>query len=387
LNAIREGFDSGLQKMDMIINDLKFNIIFERMVQRNSKTYWERRMRATREGDDGGLSGMCCFKGDNGRWTQYDHSAQRLIHAAKLYDRESVNYNTKGQRYSINLKNMEQCNLKTKKSCQIKYASGNDDVDEPVKLKSIGNRKVKEEKVDDIHDGNDDDISRKQPKSRGKKRKEESEEKEVVKQISIKGKAPVDDECFVKEKYFVYYEGNNIYDAMLNQTNLKNNNNKFYLMQILQTNAKNGFAVWFRWGRVGGIGQTNLISCGNDLEKAMETFCNKFYDKTKNEFSERKKFKKVAGKYDLVVLDYKASTKRDDELPALKKPKTIPPSTLDKKLQILVEMLCNVKEMEDAVLEMKYDAKKAPLGKLDKQQIKNGYKALQKIEQCITIIS
>lgn len=30
--------------------------------------------------------------------------------------------------------------------------------------------------------------------------------------------------------------------------------------------------------------------------------------------------------------------------------------------QALVELLCNVKEMEEAVVEMKYDTKKAPLG-------------------------
>lgn len=384
MKAIRDGFDSGLQKMDMFINDLKFNIIFERMVQRNSKTYWERRIRATRDGDDdGGLTGTCCFQSDNGRWTSYDHTVQRLIHAATLYNRESVNYYQKGQRFSINLEKMEQLNLKNKKTCAIKYASDDDEVDKPIQVKSIGSRSVKKENFDeDVAD--ESDIGRKQPKSKGTKRKEEPEEKEVVKQICIKGKAPVDDECFVKEKYFVYYEGDNIFDAMLNQTNLKNNNNKFYLMQILQTNAKNGFAVWFRWGRVGMTGQTNLISCGNDLDKAKELFCDKFFDKTKNEFSDRKKFKKVAGKYDLVVLDYTASTKTEEEAPALKKPKTVPPSTLDQKIQALVELLCNIKEMEDAVLEMKYDAKKAPLGKLDKQQIKNGYKALQKIEQCIT---
>ena len=31
----------------------------------------------------------------------------------------------------------------------------------------------------------------------------------------------------------------------------------------------------------------------------------RFFDKTKNEFSDRKKFKKVQGKYDLVIIDYK----------------------------------------------------------------------------------
>lgn len=29
----------------------------------------------------------------------------------------------------------------------------------------------------------------------------------------------------------------------------------------------------------------------------------------------------------------------------------------------LVELICNVQEMEEAIMEMKYDTKKAPLGK------------------------
>ena len=47
-------------------------------------------------------------------------------------------------------------------------------------------------------------------------------------------------------------------------------------------------------------------------------------------------------------------------------------------------MICNVKAMEDLVIEMKYDAQKAPLGKLTTDQIKAGYLALKKIETCIT---
>ena len=60
-----------------------------------------------------------------------------------------------------------------------------------------------------------------------------------------------------------------------------------------------------------------------------------------------------------------------------------PPSKLDKKVQDLIELICNVAEMESALKEMKYDAKKAPLGKLSKSQIKAGYAALKDIEDII----
>ena len=38
------------------------------------------------------------------------------------------------------------------------------------------------------------------------------------------------------------------------------------------------------------------------------------------------------------------------------------PCKLEQKVQDLIELICNVKAMEEAVMEMQYDAKKAPLG-------------------------
>ena len=47
----------------------------------------------------------------------------------------------------------------------------------------------------------------------------------------------------------VFSDGSEHWDATLNQTNLKNNNNKFYILQLLKDNQSNKFSVWFRWGR------------------------------------------------------------------------------------------------------------------------------------------
>ena len=47
----------------------------------------------------------------------------------------------------------------------------------------------------------------------------------------------------------VYCEDGEHWDAMLNQTNLKNNNNKFYILQLLEDNSSSRYNVWFRWGR------------------------------------------------------------------------------------------------------------------------------------------
>jgi len=43
--------------------------------------------------------------------------------------------------------------------------------------------------------------------------------------------------------------GGEHWDATLNQTNVKNNNNKYYILQLLKDNDVSKYNVWFRWGR------------------------------------------------------------------------------------------------------------------------------------------
>ncbi|XP_006012127.1 poly [ADP-ribose] polymerase 2 isoform X2 [Latimeria chalumnae] len=210
---------------------------------------------------------------------------------------------------------------------------------------------------------------------------------ETVKTLVMKGKAPVDPECKAKlGKAHVYCEGEDIYDAMLNQTNLQFNNNKYYIIQLLEDDNQKSFSVWMRWGRVGKTGQNSLVACERDLQKAKDVFKKKFLDKTKNEWDQRQVFEKVAGKYDLLQLEYGSDTKKEEEeteteQEAVKRAKL--ESKLDPRVQALISLICDIKTMEEMILEMKYDTKKAPLGKLTTEQIKAGYQSLKKIEDCI----
>lgn len=58
-------------------------------------------------------------------------------------------------------------------------------------------------------------------------------------------------------------------------------------------------------------------------------------------------------------------------------------SKLHPRVRVIIELICDVKCMEEAVVEMKYDANKAPLGKLTFEQIKAGYLALKRIDNLI----
>ena len=123
------------------------------------------------------------------------------------------------------------------------------------------------------------------------------------------------------------------------------------------------------------------------IDDAKSHFTKKFSDKTKNIWEERKKFVKVPGKYELV--DIQVATEEDeaedevDEASAPKKKKVILDSELDKKVQELIEMICNKKIMEETLKALNFDVDKAPLGKLTAEQIKAGYKALSKIADII----
>ncbi|XP_068604576.1 poly [ADP-ribose] polymerase 2 [Brachionichthys hirsutus] len=212
---------------------------------------------------------------------------------------------------------------------------------------------------------------------------EETNREEVVRTVVMKGKAPVDPECKAKlGKAHVYSEGTDVYDTMLNQTNLQFNNNKYYLMQLLEDDGSKAYAVWLRWGRVGKVGQNSLTACGGDLQKAKDVFKKKFFDKTKNEWEHRAAFEKVAGKYDMVFMDFSKNEKEQNQTTVDAVPKKRP-SKLDLKIQSLLELICDLRAMEECVLEMKFDIRKAPLGKLTSEQIRAGYTALKKIEGCL----
>ncbi|VDP00762.1 unnamed protein product [Soboliphyme baturini] len=201
--------------------------------------------------------------------------------------------------------------------------------------------------------------------------------------------AAVDPECTTKVKTaHVFCEGNDIYDATLNLTNVLENNNKFYILQILKDNATQNYSVWFRWGRVGLRGQSMLTSCGDDVEEAKRLFCEKFFAKTLNEWGNRSEFESVPGKYDLVKVNYSNEEEENDEKKGngksrLKKSRRTPPSKLDKKLQAVINLICDMQTMDDCLKEMRFDASKLPLGKLTRDQITAGYESLKKIERCI----
>jgi len=102
------------------------------------------------------------------------------------------------------------------------------------------------------------------------------------------------------------------YNVNLNQTNIGPNNNKFYIIQLLEDSI--GYALWTRWGRVGYAGQSSLKRSPN-YEAGIKQFEKTFKNKTKNSWHRRDNFVKVKGKYTIVEIEETQGDGGDDESP------------------------------------------------------------------------
>ncbi|KAF3324695.1 poly [Carex littledalei] len=136
--------------------------------------------------------------------------------------------------------------------------------------------------------------------------KEEKEEKtEKIVTATKKGSAVLDQYLpqTIKSSYHVLQVGDEIYDATLNQTNVGHNNNKFYIIQVLESDDGLSYMVFNRWGRVGVPGQ-NKLHGPFTKDHAISEFEGKFYDKTKNYWEDRKEFIFYPKQYTWLEMDY-----------------------------------------------------------------------------------
>ncbi|XP_034142896.1 protein mono-ADP-ribosyltransferase PARP3 isoform X1 [Esox lucius] len=195
----------------------------------------------------------------------------------------------------------------------------------------------------------------------------------------VQGKRKADEHCCLSEQHSgVVYED---YDCMLNQTNIGNNNNKFYVIQVLHIRAS--YYCWTRWGRVGETGKWNLSQPSDSPDKAIKEFEKKFKDKTKNSWKERENFVSHPGKYTLIEVDgdQDAEVKVDIVDGSItKRPKNILPCTLDNPTQKLIQLIFSNDMFKEAMECMNLDIKKMPLGKLSKLQIAKGFEVLEEID-------
>jgi poly [ADP-ribose] polymerase len=203
-----------------------------------------------------------------------------------------------------------------------------------------------------------------------------------------KVKIPVDSKCPLSGA--VVHED---YDCMLNQTNIGANNNKFYVIQLLEKGGK--FYCWTRWGRVGEDGQNALVG-PSDFGKALKAFQGKFKDKTKNAWEDRKSFKPAPGRYTLIEVDHSAdasdAAEIEEKLKGIdadaakiqsKTAKKYAPSKLAPETQKFMDLIFDEDMFKGAMASFDIDVKKMPLGQLSKTQVEKGFEVLEDLEDAI----
>ena len=124
--------------------------------------------------------------------------------------------------------------------------------------------------------------------------------KTELKKMKMTGSVPVDPHFTRAGEGKVLEYNGVIYASTLNQSNIANNNNKFYIIQVIEISKSTYYYLYCRWGRVGVVGQTSEMVCG-DPSVAIRAYEHKLREKTKG------------GSYRIVEMNYEADDNDEKE--------------------------------------------------------------------------
>jgi poly [ADP-ribose] polymerase len=159
------------------------------------------------------------------------------------------------------------------------------------------------------------------------------------------------------------------YCCTLNQTDLKTNKNKFYIMQITVNNGS--YQYFVRYGRIGEIGKKTLKTYST-LNAAVSEFTKIFKNKTKNVWGE--KFIPKSGKYFMSELTTNIESDNDDDDDDTKddtKDDVKTPELEDKRIIYLLDLISDVNMLKSSMKRLNIDTKKMPLGRISNKQIES----------------
>lgn len=182
---------------------------------------------------------------------------------------------------------------------------------------------------------------------------------------------------------FCKLDGSVIWTCTLNQTNIKNNNNKFYIMQLIKESGSGDHKVYTRYGRVGYDGSYGVRYTGS-LAGAKTNFNKQFKSKTGNVWNppDNPSFKKIPGKYFLCAMETPQVTVKTVSIPASVTKINIKPEILD-----LIKFLSNKKTLTKTMRTLNIDTKRMPLGKISKKQLDLAREILNDINDNISTYS
>ena len=239
----------------------------------------------------------------------------------------------------------------------------------------MGKKKAAKKKTDESSVSLSDDQKKPKKAKKTKKSKGQSPSvKDVTPVVKIVDKKAIVDQHFPdRAQYHVYQDVDNefngkYFSCTLNKSDLDKNNNKFYIIQLLEHDTTNNLVLFTRWGRVGVPGNHEIKDV--DANSGPRLFMKKYKDK------------KIKHNYQEIFIDYEAEVKQDSP----KKDINIPSSkkkfknTLNPDVMELISLIYNKKMINDNLHEIGYDSQKMPLGKLSPVTLTTGLNILKQIE-------
>ena len=215
--------------------------------------------------------------------------------------------------------------------------------------------------------------SKKVKKTKKEKASKSPEVKDTTPVMKIIDKKAVVDQHFAdRAQYHICQDTDNefngkFFSCTLNKSDLDKNNNKFYIIQLLEHDSTNELVLFTRWGRVGVPG--NHEEKNVDQNSGPRLFMKKYKDKTKHGYQE-------------IFIDYETEVKQEEpkEESKVSTSKKKFKNTLNQDVMDLISLIYNKKMINDNLHEIGYDSQKMPLGKLSPVTLTTGLNILKEIE-------
>lgn len=182
--------------------------------------------------------------------------------------------------------------------------------------------------------------------------------------MKIKDGKAIDPDSGLDDVAHVYKRENVLYTSVLGLADIKKNKNSYFKLQVLQSDDLRRYWLFSSWGRIG----TKVGDSKKEEFMAPEMACVEFErlyrDKTGNRWNSKDAFKKKAGKFYPIEVDYE-----DDKKLKMLADKNTVPSKLALPVQDLIKMLFDIDFMKQTMMEFELDMVRMPLGRLSKKQL------------------
>jgi poly [ADP-ribose] polymerase 1 len=198
--------------------------------------------------------------------------------------------------------------------------------------------------------------------------------------MKVKGGAAVDPDCGLDSLAHILREKdgtNDPYSVVLSLVDIVRGTNSYYKLQLLEHDNLSRWYIFRSWGRVGTTIGGNKLDQFSNRDDAIEDFHVVYFDKTGNNWEDRKDFQKKPNKFFPIDVDYGETGENDNfaKLDSNRENK----SKLDKPIQDLIHLIFDIEKMKNAMIEFEIDLNKMPLGKLSSNQLKKAFGVLNEL--------